>query len=85
MEEPEDGQPVWQRAIEELAAREDVEPSGLDTPLGAVIDPAAAESVLSSARERGTAARVAFEYLDYEVTLHSDGRVVVDETDAADD
>lgn len=85
MNEPDDGQPAWQRALEELAAREGVEPTDLEPPLGAVIDPVATESLLGSARERGTAARVAFEYLDYEVTLHSDGSVAVAETDAAED
>lgn len=69
--------PTWERAVAEVADREGVEPTALEPPLGAVIDPAAAESVLASAREFGTSASVTFDYNGYEVTLRSDGDVTV--------
>lgn len=76
---------TWERAVSAVAEREDVDPMELEPPLGAVIDPTAAESVLASAREHGTDACVVFDYRGYEVAMHSDGEVAVVDTRCEDD
>lgn len=76
---------TWERAVAEVADSESVDPMELDPPLGAVIDPAAAESVLESARSHGTDACVVFDYRGYEVAMHSDGEVAVVDTRREDD
>ncbi|WP_135302229.1 HalOD1 output domain-containing protein [Haloarcula amylovorans] len=64
--------------FEAVAAREGIDPTELPEPMFPLIDPDALDSLF----RRGTG-RVAFEYLDYEVTVESSGDISVDALDGS--
>ncbi|WP_440765060.1 HalOD1 output domain-containing protein [Natronorubrum sp. DTA7] len=75
-----------QAVIEAIAAREgvdvtDVEPPAYE-PLYTVVDPAALDKLFRTSSAVCPDAFVTFEYEGYEVVVHSDGRVEVDERSA---
>ncbi|MBV0923601.1 hypothetical protein KTS45_05245 [Halomicroarcula limicola] len=59
--------------FEAVAAREGVDPTELPEPVFPQIDPDALDDLF-----RGGTGRVAFRYLDYEVTVRSSGDVSVE-------
>lgn len=66
--------------VEQIAAREAVDPTELTPPLASVIDPDALDRLFhsSSADTASNVGRVTFEYYGYEVTVHSDESVAID-------
>lgn len=74
---------VGTEIVEEVAAREGVDPLDLDAQLYDVIDADALNS-LTEGGEGGPVRdpiRISFTYLDYAITVHEGGNVTVDETD----
>lgn len=73
---------VGTEIVEEVAAREGVDPLDLDAQLYDVIDADALNSLTEGRKEEpGDPIRVSFTYLDYAITVHEGGNVTVDETD----
>jgi len=72
-------QSTAETVVEAVARHEDVEPTALDRPLYAAIDPDALDSLF-----RETTGEVTFRYLDTVVTVTDDGRVSVRDVDPAD-
>lgn len=60
--------------IRAVASAENVDPIDLETPLHAAVDPDALDTLFRP----GTDCRVQFTYSGYEVTVHDDGRVVLE-------
>ncbi|USZ68892.1 hypothetical protein NGM10_03940 [Halorussus salilacus] len=74
-------EPLSTAVIDAVAAAADVEPAELGTSLYDQIDPDALDNLFSNRHNgmpRGSG-HVVFRVLDYEVTVYSDGHVVVDE------
>lgn len=67
--------------IDEVAAREGVDPLDLERPLFESIDPEALDSLVESAVERPgrSPVEIEFSYAGYDVTVTSDGSVDVSE------
>ena len=73
---------VGTEIVEEVAAREGVDPLDLDAQLYDVIDADALNSLTEGREEEpGDPIRISFTYLDYAITVHEGGNVTVDETD----
>lgn len=68
------------KVIEEVADREGVDPTALETPLYDCIDPDALDAVFQRGRNGPGAAsgRVEFEYHGYRVVVEPSGRVQVE-------
>lgn len=73
------GESLCETVVDTVARREGVAPARLDAPLYDVLDPDALEELLSSMEDGDGLGHVAFDYLGYEVTVYSDGRVTVDD------
>ncbi|UPV99366.1 hypothetical protein M0R88_12625 [Halorussus gelatinilyticus] len=74
-------QPLSTAVIDAVADAADLDPAELGTPLYDQIDPDALDNLFSD-RHNGTprgSGHVVFTLLDYEVTVYSDGSVVVRE------
>jgi len=70
--------------VEEVAAREDVDPVELDVPLYEAVDPDALDGAVRSASDRGSDLRIEFVYHGYDVVVESTGVVhVAEESDSA--
>lgn len=65
--------------VEEVAAREGVDPVDLDVPLYDAIDPEALDEAVRSASDRGSGLRIEFVYHGYDVVVESTGAVHVAE------
>ena len=65
--------------VEAVARRVGAEPADLDPPLFAAVDPDALDEVLTSL-SKGTGGSVSFHYLGYEVTVHDDGDVELEDS-----
>ena len=73
--------PLSAVVVEAVAEAADVDPAELGTPLYEQIDPDALDNLFSD-RHNGMprcSGHVVFELLDFEVTVYSDGQVVVHE------
>lgn len=77
-DEPESERTVADRAstrvVEAVAAAADADPLEM-APLADVVDPEALDGLFAS----GAEGRLAFRYDGHDVTVHSDGRVLVDD------
>lgn len=60
-----------------------VEPAGLEPPLYTAVDPDALDELLSSMTVDGNDGAVSFSYLGFEVTVHDDGSVDLEESNDA--
>lgn len=74
MERGGDGPAPSRVVIEKLADADGVEPVELEPPLGTVIDTDALDRLFAT---RSAAGRVTFRYCDYDVTVTSEGDVMV--------
>lgn len=74
-------------AVEAVAERVGVEPADLEPPLYTAVDPDALDDLLSSMAVDGDDGAVSFSYHGYEVTVHCDGNVDLEESndEASDD
>ncbi len=70
-----DGPAPSRVVIEKLADADGVEPVELEPPLGTVIDTDALDRLFAT--RSATAGRVTFRYCDYDVTVTSEGNVMV--------
>ncbi|WP_247729614.1 HalOD1 output domain-containing protein [Halovivax limisalsi] len=82
--EPVDREPLVYEIVQQISAREAVDPLSLTPPLADVIDPDALTGLFASPTTDAAsgAGIVTFEYCGYEVTVDSDGEVAVEETPA---
>ncbi|MHB9285898.1 HalOD1 output domain-containing protein [Halobacteriales archaeon Cl-PHB] len=63
--------------VDAVADAAGVDASDLDQPLGEQVDADALDQLVRSASGDATDVHVRFRYLDHDVAVHSDGRVVV--------
>lgn len=61
--------------VEAVAERVGVEPANLEPPLYTAVDPDALDDLLTSMTADGNDGAVSFSYLGFEVTVHDDGSV----------
>lgn len=67
--------------VEAVAERVGVDPIDLNPPLYRAIDPDALDDLLTSLETGDADGSVSFHYLGYDVTVHGDGTVYLEETD----
>ena len=70
--------------VEAVAEKAGVDPVDLDPPLYRAIDPDALDELLSSLGTGTTNGSVSFSYLDFEITVHGDGTVHLEDGDDSD-
>ena len=68
------------RVVEAVAEADGVDPASLEPPLNDVVDAAALDRLFEDTAGVGRTSqgRIRFEYHGYDVTVHADGRVVLD-------
>jgi hypothetical protein len=79
-----DDEPLSVAVINELAAREGVDPTQLDPPLYEVVDPDSLDSLfrLGTNTDGQSVGTVSFRYGSYDVEVASDGTVSVRDTES---
>lgn len=65
--------------VESVAEHVGIDPVDLDPPLYRAIDPDALDELLTSLGTNGQEGSVSFSYLGFEITVHNDGTVNLDD------